>query len=125
MRSYVEQAVGTWDATEQRQQSDQVCGIDGCSIIVVDDVQAGVLVVRDQPSELYLARLFLLPEFQRQGIGTHLLLQLRARAETECKPLRLRVLVSNPARRLYERIGFRLTHSTSQHHYLEYMPRSR
>jgi ribosomal protein S18 acetylase RimI-like enzyme len=87
---------------------------------MVGTVAAGLLLLRTEPSELFLGRVYLVPEYQNSGIGTHLLRQLMIRAEREQKPLRLRVLVNNPARRLYERVGFRLTHSTEHHHYFEY-----
>ena len=48
----------------------------------------------------------LLPQHQRQGIGTRLLRQLLAEAVTAGKPVRLHVEQANPARRLYQRLGF-------------------
>lgn len=40
----------------------------------------------------------------------------------ERKPLRLRVLVVNPEKSLYERLGFSVTTSSPTHHYTEYLP---
>jgi ribosomal protein S18 acetylase RimI-like enzyme len=36
------------------------------------------------------------------------------------KPLRLRVLGVNPAKRLYERLGFVVTETTNERYYMEY-----
>lgn len=50
--------------------------------------------------------LALLPEHRRKGIGTHLLKHVLAEAETAAKPVRMHVERSNPARHLYDRLGF-------------------
>jgi hypothetical protein len=69
MRAYAEQAFGPWDADEQRRRFDEVFDSATYQRIVVDEVPAGILVVEDRPSEIFLARIFLLPAFQRRGIG--------------------------------------------------------
>jgi len=46
------------------------------------------------------------PEFRGQGIGTRLLSQLVAMAQTRYHGLSLSVSPDNPALRLYERLGF-------------------
>ena len=45
-----------------------------------------------------------------RGIGTALVEQVIADAEARAVPVRLGVLEHNPARRLYERLGFRVVH---------------
>ena len=123
MRAYVEEAFGSWDADLQRQRSVESFDPATYRLIVIDDVRAGILVVEDRPSDVFLAKIFLLPAFQRQGVGSVLIRRLIARATAERKPLRLRVLrVNTAARRLYSRLGFTLTHSTADHDYLEHRP---
>jgi GNAT superfamily N-acetyltransferase len=113
MRPYVEQAFGPWDADEQRRRSDEAFDPATYRRIVVDGEPAGILVVEDRPSEIFLAKVFLLPAFQRRRIGSTLITALIDRAQAEGKPLRLRVLrVNSAARRLYERLGFKMTEST-------------
>jgi len=50
--------------------------------------------------------LTLLPEHRGRGIGTRLLTDVLAGAGAVAKPVRLHVERSNPARRLYDRLGF-------------------
>lgn len=57
----------------------------------------------------YLAYLALLPAHHGRGLGTRLIARLMVRAEARGLPLRLRVLKVNPARRLYDRLGFAVT----------------
>jgi GNAT superfamily N-acetyltransferase len=119
MRVYVEQAFGPWDPNDQRRRFDEVFNAATYQRIMVDEVPAGILVVEDRPAEILLARIFLLPAFQRRGIGSALIKELIDRAGADRKPLRLRVLrVNVAARRLYERLGFVLTGSTAVHDYL-------
>ena len=121
MRSYVEQAFGPWDADDQRRRFDEVFDPSTYQRIVVDGAPAGIFVVENRPTEIYLARIFLLPAFQRRGIGSTLIRGLIDRARAEDKPLRLRVLrVNEAARRLYARFGFTVTESTPVHDYMKY-----
>jgi ribosomal protein S18 acetylase RimI-like enzyme len=47
---------------------------------------------------------------QRQGIGTRVLQMLTEEARRVGKPITLGVVKINPARRLYERLGYPRTH---------------
>ena len=62
-----------------------------------------------------LAPMAVLPEFQRRGIGTKLIAELVSRAQQRHVPVQLRVLKCNPARVLYERLGFQLAGETETH----------
>src|SRR5262245_16546411 len=123
MRSYVEEAFGSWDSDNQRRRSDESFNLATYSLVMVDGVRAGLLVVEGRSSEVFLSKIFLLPAFQGRGIGTVLIGQLIDRANAEHKPLRLRVLrVNAAAHRLYERLGLVVVHSTADHDYLEHRP---
>lgn len=47
-----------------------------------------------------------LPEFRRSGLGLAMLRAWLAVADDHCLPCTLEVLATNPARRIYERLGF-------------------
>ncbi len=74
-----------------------------------DRAFAGSVTVRpaDQGGRL-LEHFYLHPRHQGQGLGTAVLRHLLADADTAGEPVRLDVLQGSPARRLYERHGFRL-----------------
>jgi ribosomal protein S18 acetylase RimI-like enzyme len=59
--------------------------------------------VRDDITELVLA---VIPDCRGQGIGTQLLQKLLETAPHHFPAVSLNVRVDNPARRLYERLGF-------------------
>jgi ribosomal protein S18 acetylase RimI-like enzyme len=76
------------------------------SVVEVDGVPAGRLYVERRQEEIRLIDIALLPSYRRAGIGTRLLTELIAEAVTKAVPLTIHVEMFNPARRLYERLGF-------------------
>lgn len=76
-------------------------------VILVDGELAGRLWVARSPAEIRVMDIALLPGFRGRGIGTGLLGGLQAEAAEAGKALSIHVEQDNPARRLYERLGFR------------------
>src|SRR5262245_38344272 len=79
-------------------------------IIVLDGVDVGWLQTIAQDDELFLAQMFVDRPFQRRGIGTEVMKRLIGEAASSNRPMRLSVVKINPARRLYERLGFQVVH---------------
>lgn len=75
-------------------------------IILVGGAPAGRLAVDRSGGEIDLLDISLLPEHRGQGIGGRLLEGLLAEAARDGRRVRLQVERANPARRLYERLGF-------------------
>jgi GNAT superfamily N-acetyltransferase len=57
-----------------------------------------VLMVERLPTHIQLVQIYLLPEYQRLGIGTVLLQKLIAEARQSQIPIRLKVMTINPAK---------------------------
>jgi ribosomal protein S18 acetylase RimI-like enzyme len=91
-------------------------------LILIDDQPAGrILVFRDKDSQR-LVDIALLPEYRNRGIGTQLLRDLIGNCENEGLPLRLHVTKINPARHLYERLGFVVTGEDGMYYEMEKKP---
>ena len=75
-------------------------------VIEVDGVAVGRLYVARWDDEIRIMDVALLPERRRRGIGTSLLRALLDEAAASGKRLSIHVEKFNPARRLYERLGF-------------------
>lgn len=75
-------------------------------VILVDGQRAGRLYVARWEDEIRVIDLALLPAYRNAGVGTYLLEGLLSEARNEGKPVRIHVEMQNPARRLYERLGF-------------------
>lgn len=76
-----------------------------CHLIIVEsDVIAGRLWLDVREERLHILDIALLPHWRRRGLGSRCL-QTLAR-EASPRELSIQVEVHNPARRLYERLGF-------------------
>lgn len=76
------------------------------SIILVDDRPAGRMLIDEGGQAITLVDIAMMPEHRGSGIGTQVLQDLLKRAVNARKPVKLQVFKSNPAQRLYERLGF-------------------
>ena|SRR5436309_916958 len=75
-------------------------------VILCDGQPIGRILVDRTPEFFLLVDIALLPEHQKQGIGTKYLRELLDESKRAGVPVRLQVLKNNPAQRLYERLGF-------------------
>jgi ribosomal protein S18 acetylase RimI-like enzyme len=114
MKEYVE-AIWGWDERFQREHFSNSFNSTTSQIIVVDGRDVGELAVEERSNELFLSGIYILPEYQNRGLGTTILRSLLARARTSGRSVTLQVLKVNPARRLYERLGFVVVGSTETH----------
>jgi GNAT superfamily N-acetyltransferase len=76
------------------------------SVIEVQGIAAGRLYVDRCKKEIRIIDIALLPEHRRAGIGTKLLRALQDEACSAGKALTIHVEKFNPARSLYQRLGF-------------------
>jgi ribosomal protein S18 acetylase RimI-like enzyme len=77
-------------------------------IIELDGEPVGRLYVHRGPSDVRIMDIALAPAFRGRGIGTGLLHRLMAEADESDRKLSIHVEMNNPARMLYERLGFRV-----------------
>ncbi|MDB5801166.1 MAG: N-acetyltransferase [Rhodocyclales bacterium] len=75
-------------------------------VITVDGKKAGGIHVEEQETLNVLRLIFLLPTFQNRGIGSELILSEVTRARQAGKQFYLKVIRINPAKKLYDRLGF-------------------
>jgi len=116
---YVVATYGPWDEDWQRKNFSQTTDPRSHEIIEVATRPAGCLFVEDCGACLELHRILLLPEFQNRGIGTRLVRELLSEALATGKRVSLRVFRVNPARRLYERLGFRVIGESRTHYSMQ------
>lgn len=106
MREYIE-AIWGWHEGWQAEYFQKKFDPTTTQIIVINGVDAGVLVFEERPDEVYIGLIELLPAYQRRGTGTAIIRQLATDAHRRGLPLALHVLTTNdPAYRLYKHLGF-------------------
>lgn len=89
-------------------------------IILLDGKDSGWLQTAVAEDSLFLAQLFVDSAFRRLGIGTIVVKDLIAEAARSKRAVTLGVIKANPARRLYERLGFRTTHEDERKFYMRH-----
>ena len=93
-------------------------------IITFDGSDVGWLQSTMQDDALFVAQLFVDGPFQRQGIGTEVMHRLIGEAARLNQAVCLAVVKINPALRLYERLGFKITHEDDRKFYMKRDPDS-
>ena len=94
-----------WDVTQVR-------------IITRDGTDIGWLQSFEQDHALFLAQLFVDSALRRRGIGTDVMKALIEEAARAGRALTLGVVKTNPALRLYQRLGFLTTHEDERKLYM-------
>jgi ribosomal protein S18 acetylase RimI-like enzyme len=98
-----------WDLTQVR-------------IITLDGSDVGWVQSFTQDEAFFIGQLFVDGPFQRRGIGTEVMHRLIGEAAVLNQAVRLSVAKINPARRLYERLGFHITHEDNRKFYMKRDP---
>jgi len=76
-------------------------------IILLNGRPIGRMLVDRSETGILLRDIALLTEYRNAGIGSRLIQDLMKEAASAGQPIRLHVLATSPAVRLYERLGFR------------------
>jgi ribosomal protein S18 acetylase RimI-like enzyme len=123
LRPYVEATWG-WDEAYQRARFrdhfDPACQ----DIVLADGVAVGVFRVERREDSIFLSNIGITPAYQGRGIGTKLIQDLLEKATARGVPVELRVLKVNPARGLYERLGFAVIEEFETHWQMRWEPPS-
>ena len=119
MREYVDQTWG-WRDADQRTRFNQSFRPGDREIIEIENVPVGFISTESTPGKLRLLSIEITPSYQRQGIATSLVQDLISEATNADQLVELQVLRVNPARKLYERLGFTLRSETKTHFIMEH-----
>lgn len=89
-------------------------------IIVIDNKPAGVYVVHTtEDGDLFINEISILKEYQHKGIGRKILEeQLKENYSKRIRTI-LQVFKDNPAKKLYEQLGFKVYGKTETHYQME------
>ena len=119
MRSYVEQTWGPFSQERTLETVQDAVAAKSYSIVELEGQDIGALAVEYEPTHVQLAQIYIRPPYQNRGVGTQLIRELIQDPKRRGRPVRVRVLAVNPARRLYEREGFEVTSETQERVFME------
>ena len=91
-------------------------------VIIYNKKNAGRFFTCENENEIRLLDITILPEFSGKGMGTNLLHRLIQRSNKVQKKISLHVIASNPALKLYQRLGFVRIKNDGLNYYMEREP---
>ena len=120
LKDHVRSNFGSWDDEAQHRMFSQSTDPSSHQLFYCGSQPVGFWSTTRDDGQICLERLSLLPEFQNRGLGAALIRELIAEARASRRTLRLQVFLTNRARRLYERLGFRIVGATDTHYLMEF-----
>ena len=117
MQDYVYQ---TWKSDEDRKKYFYTnrFNLENTKIIEQDEKKIGRLTLINQEDYIYLDNIHFIPECQSRGIGKNLIEDLINEAKKKGLYVKLQVLRTNPAKALYERLGFKVYEENNTHYFM-------
>ena len=91
-------------------------------VIIYNEKNACRFYTCENENDIRLLDITILPEFTGKGIGTNLLHRLIQRSNKVQKKISLHVIASNPALKLYQRLGFVRIKNDGLNYYMEREP---
>lgn len=94
-------------------------------LVVMHGEPIGRIYVDTTSREVRLMDVTLLPEHRNHGLGSRLMQQLLAYSDGLGRPASLHVEPFNPAKRMYERLGFRVVETRGLYEFMQRAPSPR
>ena len=121
MRPTIERLFG-WDAARQDARFERQWAVEEVAIILDGGADIGWMQTADADGAIFLKQIYVEAPSRNRQIGTHILWSVLDQAKRHGLAVTLGVMKDNPARRLYERLGFRPTHEDMRKIYLRCSP---
>ena len=116
---YIEKIYG-WDIEIQRNKTIEELDshINNMRIIMLDDKDIGVTTFYEEKGDYVVGLLIVHPDYQEKGIATSIIQDYISKAKREKKNILIKTYKLNPAKKLYERLGFIPYNEDNTHVYL-------
>jgi len=113
---YIEVIYG-WDINIQRKKTIEELDeyIDNMRIIKLDNKDIGVTTFYEKEGTYVVGLIIIHPDYQNKGIATNIIKEYINVAKNENKRIIIKTYKKNPAKRLYERLGFKLYNEDETH----------
>jgi len=119
LKEYIEPIWG-WDETEQDQALRK--WFNPAKVKIIQDInkEIGIVVVIHRQKDIFFESISIIPGYQKQGLGTKIIKNIIDEAKKKQMPIVLQVLKTNhKAKKLYERLGFKVYDDKNEHFYLK------
>lgn len=120
MNMHLKNVGGTID--EQSHMNRIKYRFDAAKIVLVDSVNAGLLKSYCDESGWVIVQVQVSPEYQGKGIGSKIVSKVLDQAANEEHVVTLSVLIGNPAKELYSRLGFEVVSKSDKEYTMRCEP---
>ncbi len=93
-------------------------------IVSLDAEDIGLFKARRNPMDWYIVQIQIAPAYQGKGFGDQILRAFLRISDDEGLPVSLSVLKTNPAKRLYDRLGFQIASESETEYLMTRLPAS-
>lgn len=120
LKWYMEILYG-WDKNVQKEKTVRELNrhINDMKIITSYKRDIGITTFYNEDDQYVIGLLLIHPDYQNKGIATAILSEYINKAKIEKKRIIIKTYIKNPARRLYERLGFTLYDTSETHAHYE------
>lgn len=116
---YIEIIYG-WDINIQKEKTIQELDehIDDMRIVTLDNKDIGITTFYEEDGIYVVGMIMIHPNYQNRGIATNIINEYINAAKQDQKKIEIKTYKNNPAKRLYERLGFKLDNEDETHVYM-------
>ena len=116
---YIEIIYG-WDINIQREKTIEELDehINDMKVITLDNKDIGITSFYEEEGLYVVGMIMIHPNYQNKGIATNIINEYIKIAKKDNKRIILKTYKENPARKLYERLGFKLYNEDKTHVHL-------
>jgi len=122
MRDFAIQTWGTWLDKESKRAAIEDTALGKIHIISVKNKMAGTLQYETKEGVILVSQIYLLPTFQKRGIGGSIINDLKNLSRDLNVPIKLSVLQVNSAKHFYIKNGFTIEKETDERVHMQYAP---
>lgn len=119
LKEHVVRTFGQYDEGFQRENFEKTTDLGTHQLFFDGAAPVGFWSVTRSSKTVTIQRIAVVPAYQNRGIGSSLIRELIDVARAAGRRLELQVFATNRARRLYERLGFRVVRASATHFEME------